>query len=144
MKVIASGGAGPGRKCGGKKGAAVFHNEICRRIWRFQLCAILIKIKTETDRERDACHCWLRGCFAYRREGEKPASSWAPRLTPQDRKEAGTQADAVQAQGMPGPHCSCQGPPPAGMGTPLPPPPNPQAEPLAALDPLQQPEALSS
>ena len=143
MKVIASGGGGPGRKCGGKKGAAVFHNEICKSIWLFQLCAILIKIKTEREIE-STCYCWLRGCFAYRREGEKPASSWAPRLIPQDRKEAGTQADAVQAQGMPGPRCSRQGSPPAGMRTPLPAPPNPQAEPLAALDPLQQPEAVSA
>lgn len=101
MKVTVSEGR-QGEMWGKRKGRAVFHNRIYGNIWLFKLYArvTLIKIKTERERGKEK-HCFRRGYFSHRRDGEKPTSSWVPGLISQGRKEAETQADAaVQAQRM--------------------------------------------
>lgn len=94
-----------------RKGIAAFHNEMYGTVWLFKLCACvtLIKIKTERKRERTSTHVppFPKGLLLPQQRQGGASFLLGTGLMPQDRTEARTQADAIQAQRMLGPGCTC-------------------------------------
>lgn len=112
MKVAVS-EAGQEAAWGQRQGTAALHDS-ARHCWTVQLCVRVVFTNMKTDRERARERLrFLRGCFAHRRDREKPASllrgtgltaqgGERPGLRPRLSGPSGGLGEALAAAWLPG------------------------------------------